>query len=197
MSSPLHLRVSWGFWLLWSIATFAGTFLWFVTRAVLNLGFFTMAWLVVDVVTIPLALFFMGLFVCFAQWLTLRRYVPQASHWVWLSIGGWIVGLPLTMYAIGSVYLPVTNEGGWAISGIIVGTAQWLFLRSRVKNAGWWILVSAISWCLGMILLNTEFLGGWAGIIFQSVVTGFFMMLLLRHPNSPGDFIAGLHNSTC
>ena len=32
-----------------------------------------------------------------AQWVVLRRHVPGAGHWVWMSAAAWLAGLTVVM----------------------------------------------------------------------------------------------------
>jgi hypothetical protein len=55
-----------------------------------------------------------------------------------------------------------------ALTGAFIGVGQWLVIRTQVKRAWRWILISSVSWALGLAL-------GWAigGILRR--VTGLFL----------------------
>ena len=89
------------------------------------------------------------------QWLVLRRHIPQAGWWVLASAVGWGVGGQylegLDQWALNDL-----GEGcilAFAIVGAGVGMMQWLVLRRRTPQAGWWVLASAVGWGVG-----------WAGV---------------------------------
>lgn len=51
--------------------------------------------------------------------------------------------------------------------GAIVGFWQWLVLRLHFCRAVWWIVASAISHCLGFLILS-----GFAGFILPWIIKG-------------------------
>lgn len=59
-------------------------------------------------------------------------------QWVLATTLGWAIGL-ITVGEIGS--------------GVVVGLAQWLVLRSLLSRAGWWVLASALGWAIGWSVL--------------------------------------------
>jgi len=90
------------------------------------------------------------------RWLVLRREVSRAGWWTFASIVGLVVagGLVIAVYEIpehGGVEKAMGDVGGnmgiavlFAVFGASLGTVQWLFLRRRVSQAGWWVLASAV-----------------------------------------------------
>jgi hypothetical protein len=76
-----------------------------------------------------------------------RRLSFDWTLWVqWLLVTalGWVLG---------GVLLP-----GLALvtAGLVIGVLQWVVLRGRLPEAGWWILASTVGWA-----------GGWAIVITQ------------------------------
>ncbi|MBW4682634.1 MAG: hypothetical protein KME19_21450 [Microcoleus vaginatus WJT46-NPBG5] len=65
-------------------------------------------------------------------------------QWVLLTLAGFLVSL--LFIEIGEKPDIGAFEG--AIGGVVIGLAQWFFLRSRISNAGWWVLVCVLSWGL-------------------------------------------------
>ncbi|WP_309236588.1 hypothetical protein [Microcoleus sp. FACHB-672] len=65
-------------------------------------------------------------------------------QWVLLTLAGFLVSL--LFIEIGEKPDIGAFEG--AIGGAVIGLAQWFFLRSRISNAGWWVLVCVLSWGL-------------------------------------------------
>jgi hypothetical protein len=120
---------------------------------------------------------FNGAAVAVAQWLVLRRLVRRALRaascrdlsqperrlvrdtalWIVATIagtvtsgafGGLIFGILLHSGAHGLLGLPTSLFNG-LISGLILGTAQWLVLRRQVPSAGRWI-----RWTVGGLMLG-------------------------------------------
>ena len=83
-----------------------------------------------------------------AQWLVLRRHLPQASWWLLATFVGIIVGGFLGwMFSI--MYLDALC--GLAIA-IAVCIAQWVFLRRRVRRAFLWLVPGAFFFWIGVEL---------------------------------------------
>ncbi len=129
-----------------------------------------------------------------AQWLVLRRQIPNA----WPLAGYWVLG-SAAAYAIGlSIgFSPrgVLRALGWtapnrlvalflAVSalGALVGMIQWLALRTRLPRSGWWVLASAVGATLG--LAAGEAAGGLGGVALNiavlAAITGATLVWLLR-----------------
>lgn len=86
-------------------------------------------------------------------------------QWVLATTVGWIVG-----WAI----------GGELGIGTVIGIAQWFVLRRLVYQAGWWVLVSALGWTIGLTgILGMTVVGAVVGAL-----TGFALDFLLRYPRS-------------
>jgi len=78
--------------------------------------------------------------------------------WVAASTAAIVIGSVL-LYALifaAKAIVPGVNEDrlmGWAlipILGLMLGVAQWIILRRRVRHAGWWILATAGGWSVVM-----------------------------------------------
>jgi len=73
------------------------------------------------------------------------------------------------------------------LSGVI-GLSQWLFLRQRISNAGWWIFASILGW--GLVSLgalspvkNESILGQLFAVgLPPALVTSFAWWYLLKQP---------------
>lgn len=139
-----------------------------------------------------------GVVIGILQWLVLRRAVSQAGWWVLASIAGVSLG-----HAFGDAapdWLPFGMLASFG--GAAIGTMQWLCLRGRVSQAGWWVLASTVSWFLGLAVGVTiadaiglmtlvgfgdwlqyaiphAFVGGVAGAV-TGVITGFVLVWLLQ-----------------
>lgn len=117
-----------------------------------------------------------GVLIGLAQWLVLRQQFSQAWWWVlassvsWGLIGGsglgalgWVA--PTVMHIPIRVVYGIVNG---ALMGAFIGVGQWLVIRTQFKRAWRWILISTVSWALGLAL-------GWTigGVLRR--VTGLFL----------------------
>ncbi|NLG73252.1 MAG: hypothetical protein GX495_14580 [Chloroflexi bacterium] len=82
--------------------------------------------------------------------------------WVLVSITGsllgWFVGWQSSFMIPGELSTPVIGT----FTGLILGLFQWLILRSRVRNAGWWVPATAAGWGAGFLL--GVFAAQWFGL---------------------------------
>ncbi len=157
----------------------------------------------------------MGLSIGTAQWLVLRREFKRISGWIAATVAGYAaIGL-LPLFA-GFLYpgwpdwaftLIVNGKPHWlarvvpdwplailapgvmtlTLFGFVLGIAQWLVLRGRVRHAGWWIAISTCGWTLGAVLSNlpNAFLAVSASYDIPVLVTGAGMVWLLQHKIAP------------
>jgi len=150
-----------------------------------------------------------------AQGLVLRQWLPSIRSWVLAtSVGSaialaiinglWTVTLmPPASGLIGNMMPPLSVLPQFlfdGIYGILLGVAQWLVLRTKVPQAGWWVLISgagAIASSIGIDVLQ-KFIGPmgidvsqsawnpffWAiasvSVVLYAVVTGGFLVWSLR-----------------
>ncbi len=116
-----------------------------------------------------------------AQWVVLRRVAPQASWWIVATAVGWLAGIMLV--ATGALLAPgadlFTSIVSGAITGGLVGLAQWFLLRNWVKPALLWIPVNAVAWAVGF----TGFLGGTLAGAAIGLITGLALERLFRNAN--------------
>lgn len=115
-----------------------------------------------------------------AQWLVLRRQIRRIGLWVAATIVGYAsIGLiPLIVTAIqpnwsdwaftliisGKMHWLARVVADWpnaswapgamtlTLFGAALGFFQWLVLRGRVYQAGWWIALSTVGWALAALL---------------------------------------------
>ena len=97
-----------------------------------------------------------GLLTGLLQYGLLRRYLPQMGWWVAATIGGWLLGVFLTLIPD---WLSWTNplfnlDLAFMVMGLSIGVGQWLLLRRRLPRAGWWIGANIAGW--GLLALITE-----------------------------------------
>ena len=82
--------------------------------------------------------------------------------WVVASTLGWLVGFIIAFFLLAIVGGIVGEDTGMNVLGLIlgafifgaslgsmVGILQWLVLRRRVSNAGWWVLASTVGFIVG------------------------------------------------
>lgn len=106
-----------------------------------------------------------GFLLGFAQWLVLRRYIRQASYWIFLTTAAvllsWFMGLMVSV-VIGLFYAANLHQKlttliqevallGTAV-GTVIGYAQWLILKTINKQAIWWVSANALAWCIGVVI---------------------------------------------
>ncbi len=109
-----------------------------------------------------------------AEWLVLRTRLKRAGWWVLATVAGYAsTGLLLTIPSIfqpgwreWAITLIISGKMHWlarvqpewplaswpagavtlVLFGVALGIAQWLVLRGRVHQAGWWVALTAGGW---------------------------------------------------
>ncbi len=114
----------------------------------------------------------------------LRRYLPGMGGWMLATAGGWLLGILLVLMPdwlhwrdgysdLNQVFLSL---------GLAIGVAQWLLLRRRLPNAGWWIAATVAGWGL-LALVTGDTLDG-SGILalglLPASVTAAALALLMK-----------------
>jgi hypothetical protein len=132
----------------WFFANFIGSTLgwvissWFETR--LNAS-----------IAILIYLLAIGLSLALAQWLILRKFLPNSSWWPIITTVGWVSGYPIAFIFIMPVLaLPtgVSETLRLVLMCAWVGVLQWLGLRDHFHSSIWWILVNALGGAVGALL---------------------------------------------
>jgi hypothetical protein len=166
-----------GFWLTWVLASAAG---WAVGGAIGAAVGSSREPFVAGFVVVAAG----GVLAGMLQSLVLRRQVAAAGWWAVATIGA-MAAVGVLVIAVGVVDAGV----GAAASGTVLGVVQWLVLRRRVAQAGWWVLASTVGWVVGGFL-SGAFEGGVAGWTtigaVYGAITGAALVWLLRH-QSPGS----------
>lgn len=79
-----------------------------------------------------------------------RQLAIAPSLWLWwtlaTTIAGAIVG---ALEASGFQFIATIF-----FTGMLIGAAQWLVLRQYIPKAFWWIVVSALGWTFGLLLVS-------------------------------------------
>ena len=86
-----------------------------------------------------------------------------------LPIGGFVANL-----AVGSVDDALSGALAGAMAGTALGTAQWLALRGRIRNAGWWVPATALGFAAGLAAGTAIVGAGTRGsdLIISGAITG-------------------------
>jgi hypothetical protein len=69
-------------------------------------------------------------------------------QWTVANALGWTFGIVLLARASESGF----NRMSYIAVGALIGAAQWLVLRRRVRHAVWWIGAAAAGWIIGLVL---------------------------------------------
>ena len=150
MSKQKSPSFEWFFWLQWTLVSAVG---WLV------------GWLLGEIGV--------GLGVGLMQWLVLRPRVRQANWWIPASAVGWAVGVVIVM----TVFPPETGPWAGATLGSSIGVGQALILSYwGYRGAGWWVIISALGWAVGLGgVMGVSLVGAAAG-----AVTGLALELMIR-----------------
>lgn len=136
-------------WLRWVAATAAGVVLAFAAFVAL----FSIIGDPGDAL-FPVLMIGFGLVIGAFQQRVLRRGLGDARRWALATGAGLGVGMALAV-AMGLGDTPglaaqITQGAvAGAVAGSLIGTAQWLVLRSRIPGARWWFAASIAGWASG------------------------------------------------
>lgn len=138
-----------------------------------------------------------GLPIGLAQWIALRRVAPISVLWVFTIPISLILGL-ITSPVFAGMWKFLDDESILAMTlfcmiiGLLVGLAQWLFLRAHFNRSLIWVLPSAGGFGLAIaIVLATNLINqsGIASIILITLVyaiaTGGVLSWLLSYKRNP------------
>jgi hypothetical protein len=126
-----------------------------------------------------------GLPIGFAQWIALRRVAPISILWVLTVSAGLLLGLVVSPILAGAFWGFLDDESVLSLTaayttiGLLVGMAQWLFLRGHFTKSLVWLLSSAVGLGLGTGLVLASNLVNQSGIasiilavLVYSIATG-------------------------
>jgi hypothetical protein len=130
-----------------------------------------------------------------SQWLVLRKKMEGIGLWAPITIGLWVIFWALNFAGLfgegegvsGKLVEGIVHGG---LLGALTGMGQWFVVRSKVQQASWWILISAVSWAIGastgdtvQAILQTDIpLELIIAILLSSALTGAGMVWLLKQP---------------
>ncbi len=192
-----HTRPGWNFWLRWILGTIGGLILLLLLSVPINaiVFFFTGGPEAGSPPPLTAALFVsLGWVVAGAafglgQWWALRSELAGSGWWVVATAAGYPLG-GLLQQAFPGIDNPALRSFSMALSfGLAIGIAQWLFLRGRVRRAGWWVLISVAGWLLAVVATGAAYLSGLyvepfdmlSAFLFPAGVSGAGLVWLLRY----------------
>ncbi len=163
-------RIGWRFWIYWMLATIVTAAVFVIAMLPVNAIIVATrpepgaaapggveSWLGLAIAAVPSSL--LGAFFGLGQWLVLRRYLPGSGWWVIATLVGYSVPfLSRMLYAGAPAALGPVIKG--LEFGLGLGVLQWLVLRTRVYQAGWWIPISVAGWALAFGLTGAVYLSG-------------------------------------
>ncbi|NEQ73026.1 MAG: hypothetical protein F6K23_08020 [Okeania sp. SIO2C9] len=137
-------QVGWGFLLQWVLANFVGgAVCGYVAVAVtdaIGTNSNAMIWVIIGAT--------FGLVIGLTQWLVLRTKLSQTGWWILATALSFVISFTVGMLVSEALSLsaadnvPITLIGG-AI-GAVIGLTQWLVLRTKLSQTGWWILATTL-----------------------------------------------------
>lgn len=120
-----------------------------------------------------------GLPIGFAQWIALRRVAPISILWVLTISAGLLLGLVVGPILAGIFWGFLDDESVLSLTaayttiGLLVGLAQWLFLRGHFTKPLVWPLSSAVGLGLGTGLVLAS------NLIYQSGIISIILVALV------------------
>lgn len=176
----------WRFWLLWMVASIAAAVAYtLIIPVVIGVANVLAPLQQVESITPEqrwigiainlLAYAVLGAAIGLAQWLTLRRYLRGVGWWVLATLIGYAV--PLSVEPIMPIREPPWLAGLaiFLMFGAILGILQWLTLRGRVLQAGWWIAFSIGGWAVAYALTGIFVLSGLYDVEAFDLLSAFFV----------------------
>lgn len=142
------------FWLLWVFVTSIGSIIGFLISPIF-IPLFSWDWYVdFDILLVNTVI--SGFLIGFGQWIILRKSFEKAWGWVFAPAIGLPMGVIIGLFGI-EVKLPMSDFTlvrvtgiSTCVAGIIIGVFQWLVLRLKPSIGIKWILVSVLSWGIGI-----------------------------------------------
>ena len=98
---------------------------------------------------------FVSLLTGVLQYGLLDKYLTRMGWWVFVTVAGWYLGVLLIALPgwLGWTNTPLNNlDLIFLLMGLAIGISQWLLLRRRLAQAGWWIAANILGWgLLGLV----------------------------------------------
>lgn len=141
---------AWGAWSLlagWTVASAIGWAAGLAAGVMLTLGAEKYAGLNTDRFLAYATLISVGLTTGAAQWMVMRRYLPQPIRWVTATLIGYLLCL-IVIVGGNLVRLPAAGAGDdvllLVLLGAAIGIPQWWILRQHYRKAGLWVLATTV-----------------------------------------------------
>lgn len=188
----------WKFALLWMIATAGGALVGPLLAFPVNLALVVLLGVTAPIPGTPTqqaltltadglgaSMLFVGLGMGFCQWLLLRKYLNHSTGWILATglamllagIFRWILPPDTPRELIGPLTIPA--------GAISLAICQWFVLRTRVRHAGWWVVICTAGWAP---TLAFSILAGYAQLPLESL---FAAVIILVGTISPFAVAAG------
>ncbi len=158
MSDKQEPRDAWSLLVRWTFVNSVGWAAGLAGGMALNLVAAKFPWLDEDRFLAYAILISLGLTLGIAQWVVLRRYLPRPARWVAATLIGYLLCLILivgsNLARLGGVGI-LNNVLLLGLFGTAIGTCQWWVLRRHYRQAGLWVLASAVGFlCFMWIIIN-------------------------------------------
>jgi len=153
MKATRSETMDWALWFYWIMAT-------------------TVGWVAGYLFSSVIPVVISGVAISFLQWVVLIRRIRKAWRWGMKSTIGWIVGYILFVLAFSAS----TGALLGMFLGIAVGIPQWTILKEEVAWAGWWIIISALAWTTGLLIMPGLFTSG----ALPGALTGLALVILFK-----------------
>lgn len=132
----------------------------------------------------------LGLLTGSVQYALLRRYLPRMGGWILATIGGWFLGILLIVLPgwLNWMDVGVNLDSSLLLMGLAIGTMQWLILRRRLPQAGWWIVANTAGWAVSALITTGNSLNQLAVFtlaIVPACITAAVLALLMKQFKSP------------
>jgi hypothetical protein len=171
MNSPSPSSFNWQLWRLWVLVCSATAFI----RVTFDLISSSASSAIgnTSIITILIFTATSGALGGMAQYYVLRRWISTAKYWVLATSLGSALGLAVNnfIHELDIATLPQSDANNFLalfagsagriplvifdiISGLILGLAQWLVLRGKVPQAGWWVLASSFGMLFNGVAVN-------------------------------------------
>lgn len=147
--------VSWRFWGKWVLATFLGL----IVGMIVFIAVGIVAGEALDrlpefVFGVVIGTIF-GLAFGVAQWRILRQQLQPITAWIWATFIGFVVG-SIIIFGLMDGGNPdtsvATKLGHGVVLGTTLGIGQWSAIRSRLNQAGIWVMISIGAWVIAEIV---------------------------------------------
>ena len=156
------------------------------------IGFFVCEWIEEFLSTFFIDGLVIGTAMGIAQGIVLRKRIAPVVPWVVVSIVGFAIGKFVSDLVGQASPGPLGTVLGGALIGLSAGVAQWLILRRRFPQAGWWIAANVLGWAAGWSLIGSIdgsnasvtmiYAVGAAGAALVGIITGIALIDLVRQP---------------